>query len=765
MSSDVSGPARRDPVPPGEDLRERAEAVLRQLAGPHARLRDDQWRAIEALVRGRARVLVVQRTGWGKSAVYFVATALLRSGAAGEGAAGPTVIVSPLLALMRNQIAAAERAGIRAATINSTNLHDWDEVRAGVDRGDVDVLLVSPERLNNPDFRDTVLPQLAAGTGLLVVDEAHCISDWGHDFRPDYRRLRQLIGELRPGVPVLATTATANARVVADVAGQLGVGAAPASGADAGTGAGSGAGAGSGGAGPGGAGPGGAGSGAGSPAGSGDGALVLRGALDRESLRLSVVTLPTAADRLGWLAAHLADLPGSGIIYTLTVAAATDTADYLRERGYEVASYSGQTDTAERLAAEESLLANKVKALVATSALGMGFDKPDLGFVVHLGAPQSPVAYYQQVGRAGRGVERADVVLLPGREDEDIWRYFASLAFPGESQVRAVLAALEEAGRPLSTAALETRVDLRRARLEMMLKVLDVDGAVKRVRGGWIATGEPWHYDADRYARVTEVRSAEQQAMRAYVATGGCRMEFLRRQLDDPGAGPCGRCDNCTGAGYSAAVPAEAAEAARTRLARPGTAVEPRSLWPTAMSALGVALSGKIPPGEQAEPGRALGRLSDLGWGARLRALLGPGAADGPVPDEVFQGVVQVLKAWDWAHRPDAVVSIASRTRPELVRGLAQRIAQVGRLEYLGEIERLPGPDGTRSNSAQRLAAIHDRFVLPPRAAARLSTADPPSVLLVDDLADTRWTLTVVARMLRQAGADSVLPLVLAVEG
>jgi ATP-dependent DNA helicase RecQ len=697
-------------------LRERAEAVLRALAGEHAHLREDQWRAIWTLVADRSRVLVVQRTGWGKSAVYFVATALLRA----DGA-GPTVIVSPLLALMRNQIAAAERAGIHAATINSTNLDQWAEVQNAVAAGDVDVLLVSPERLNNPDFRDAVLPQLAATTGLLVVDEAHCISDWGHDFRPDYRRLRHLIGELRPGVPVLATTATANARVVADVAGQLGLG--------------------------------------------GDDALVLRGALDRESLRLAVVRLPTQAERLAWLAEHLDQMPGSGIVYTLTVAAADETAEYLRDRGYDVASYSGKTDTAERLAAEESLLANKVKALIATSALGMGFDKPDLGFVVHLGAPQSPVAYYQQIGRAGRGVERADVVLLPGHEDEEIWRYFASLAFPGEVQVRAVLAALTESAKPLSTAALETRVDLRRARLEMMLKVLDVDGAVRRVRGGWLATGADWSYDAERYAGVAEVRHAEQEAMRTYIATTGCRMEFLRRQLDDPGAAPCGRCDNCAAPSYDATVSPDALSAARARLDRPGVVIEPRALWPTAMAALDVPLSGKIPADEQASAGRALGRLSDIGWGGRLRSLLDPAVPDGPVPDEVFAGVVRVLAGWGWERRPDAVVSVPSRTRSELVRSLAETIGRVGRLPYLGSVQRTRHVGtGGRANSAQRLAALHDAFALPPELAARLSDIDDPVVLLVDDRADTRWTLTIVARLLRRAGASEVLPLTLAVD-
>ncbi|ARZ67455.1 RecQ family ATP-dependent DNA helicase [Streptomyces sp. HU2014] len=718
-----------------EDLRRSADTVLARLVGDTtgtARLREDQWRAIEALVAHRRRALVVQRTGWGKSAVYFVATALLR-----ERGSGPTVIVSPLLALMRNQVEAAARAGIRARTINSANTEEWDTVQAEVAAGEVDVLLVSPERLNNPDFRDQVLPKLAAATGLLVVDEAHCISDWGHDFRPDYRRLRTMLAELSPGVPVLATTATANARVTADVAEQLGTG----EGAEE--------------------------------------ALVLRGPLDRESLSLSVLNLPDAAHRLAWLADRLGDLPGSGIIYTLTVAAAEEVTAFLRRRGHTVASYTGKTENADRQQAEEDLLANRVKALVATSALGMGFDKPDLGFVVHLGSPSSPIAYYQQVGRAGRGVEHAEVLLLPGREDEAIWKYFASLAFPPEEQVRRTLDVLAAAGRPVSLPALEPQVELRRSRLETMLKVLDVDGAVHRVRGGWTATGRPWAYDGERYAWVARQREAEQQAMRDYAATTECRMEFLRRQLDDEQAAPCGRCDNCAGSRFTAEVSSVALDASRGELGRPGVEVEPRRMWPTGMAAVGVDLKGRIPAGEQAAPGRALGRLSDIGWGNRLRPLLAPQAPDCVIPDDVADAVVTVLADWargpgGWATgapdalaRPVGVVTVDSRTRPQLIRSLGERIATIGRMPLLGTVSYRDTETDTRlprTNSAQRLRALDGALTVPPSLAAALAEAGGP-VLLVDDLSDTGWTLAVAARLLRRAGAREVLPLVLAVQG
>ncbi|CQR61319.1 Probable ATP-dependent DNA helicase recQ [Streptomyces leeuwenhoekii] len=713
------------------DLRTAADAVLARLVGDPsgaARLREDQWRAIEALVADRRRALVVQRTGWGKSAVYFVATALLRA-----RGGGPTVIVSPLLALMRNQVEAAARAGIHARTINSSNTEEWDTVQSEIAAGEVDVLLVSPERLNNPDFRDQVLPKLAAATGLLVVDEAHCISDWGHDFRPDYRRLRTMLADLPPGVPVLATTATANARVTADVAEQLGTG------------------------------------------GTSD-ALVLRGPLDRESLSLNVLRLPDAAHRLAWLADHLHDLPGSGIVYTLTVAAAEEVTAFLRQRGHTVASYTGKTENADRQQAEDDLLANRVKALVATSALGMGFDKPDLGFVVHLGSPSSPIAYYQQVGRAGRGVEHAEVLLLPGREDEAIWEYFASLAFPPEELVRRTLDVLARAEGPMSLPALEPLVDLRRSRLEAMLKVLDVDGAVKRVKGGWIATGQPWTYDAERYDWVARQRKAEQQAMREYASTTGCRMEFLQRQLDDTAARPCGRCDNCAGPRFTANTSAEALDAARGDLGRAGVEVEPRRMWPTGLPAVGVDLKGRIPAGEQAAPGRALGRLSDIGWGNRLRPMLAPQAPDGPVPDDVAKAVVHVLADWargpgGWASgaadappRPVGVVTVASRTRPHLVGSLGAHIAEVGRLPLLGRVEyTADAPRVSRSNSAQRLKALTGALTVPPGLAAALADLRGP-VLLVDDFTETGWTLAVAARMLRQAGAQGVLPLVLAVQ-
>jgi ATP-dependent DNA helicase RecQ len=538
-----------------------------------------------------------------------------------------------------------------------------------------------------------------------------------------------LINQLPETVPVLATTATANSRVVDDIEEQLG-----------------------------------------------DNVLTIRGPLGRESLRLGVLNLPDSRERLAWLLTHLTDLPGSGIIYTLTVSAAEDTARLLSESGHNVLAYTGRTDPADRERAEQLLKDNQVKALVATSALGMGFDKPDLGFVIHLGAPSSPVAYYQQVGRAGRGAANADVLLLPGSEDREIWQYFATASMPSAGKAEEVLNVLGDAGSALSTVALEARVDLRRTPLELLLKVLAVDGAVERVGGGWKATGRPWTYDAERYARIAEARVDEQESMIVYEETSGCRMEYITSVLDDETAAPCGRCDNCAGRWFPVDIADAAADAAGQTLRRAGIAVEPRLQWPSGMDRLGVAVKGKIKPDQSIAEGRVLARLTDLGWGGALRELFAAGAPDREVDPAMLQACVQVLREWSGADggtawsgvgRPVAVVSVPSRSKPQLVDSLARGIAGIGRMPYLGSLQpQHGGPVGTRGgNSAYRLAGVWERFAVDGELGRAMAGATGQPVLLVDDLIDSRWTMTLAGRCLREAGAGAVLPLALAQAG
>mgnify|MGYP002715111874 CR=1 FL=1 len=679
--------------------REQADELLKGIAGPRAALRDDQWTAIDSLVNQRKRMLVVQRTGWGKSAVYFIAAKLLR-----EAGAGPSVIVSPLLALMRNQVEAAARAGIRAATINSANMTQWEEIQADVDG--LDLLLISPERLNAPGFREEVLPQLSQSVGMLVVDEAHCISDWGHDFRPDYRRIALLVDELSPSTPVLATTATANDRVVADVVEQLG-----------------------------------------------QGTGVLRGGLDRESLSLNVVQLPDPTQRAAWIAQYLAQVEGSGIIYCLTVAAAHDLAEALETAGWNVAAYTGRTEAEERERLEQALIHNELKALVATSALGMGFDKPDLGFVVHLGAPSSPVSYYQQVGRAGRATDHAEVVLLPGPEDQRVWDYFASVSMPEEQVVQRLLASL--GAEPVSTPRLENAVDLSRSRIDQALKVLDVDGAVRRVKGGWVTTGETWAYDHKRYDGLADARKREQDLMLAYEVTEACRMVFLREELDDPTIGEgerCGRCDNCTRNHLPVEVDQALAERIDARLKAPGVPLSQRKMWPT-----GSARRGKI---KGVSAGKALGRLNDVARGPALATLLRDSAyrpAENWREDQWLTRFVAVLADWDWAARPSAVVALgaADPARTEMVAATAEALARVGQMAF-GGVVRAGGQEVQARNSAFRVNAL-DRYY----DSSGVDVDAGPVLLLVDEV-DSGWSATVAAADIAERFSVEVLPLAFA---
>jgi len=682
------------------------ELLRRAVDDPRADFRDGQWEAIEALVARRERLLVVQRTGWGKSLVYFIATRLLR-----EQGAGTTLLISPLLALMRNQIAAAERMGIRAETVNSTNRDEWEAVSERVRRGAVDVLLISPERLSNEDFRENTLLPVADRVGLFVVDEAHCISDWGHDFRPDYRRITRVLQALPRNVPVLATTATANDRVVQDVETQLG-----------------------------------------------PDLRVYRGPLSRPTLRLQNIALPGAAARLAWLAENVPALPGSGIVYALTVQDAENVAEWLRTQGIPAEAYYGDLPPEDRVRLEDALLGNGIKALVATTALGMGFDKPDLGFVIHYQRPGSVVHYYQQVGRAGRAVDLAYGVLLSGSEDQDITDYFIRSAFPPEDHVRGILAELNGAEDGLSVASLEEGINLSRSQIEKVLKILATESPAPVVKRGsrWYATPIHWEMDRARIEEIGRRRRAEQDRMREYQESRSCLMAFLGEELNDPSARVCGRCAACNGGPL---LPEGASGSLTTRatlfLRRRGMIIEPRKQWVgNAMAELGWPRN--IAPGHRAETGFAIARWRDEGWGQ----LVARGKyEDGRFADELVAHSVDAIRTvWGPDPFPTWVTCVPSSRHPELVPGFAARLAGALGLPFVPCVQKVRGtePQKEMQNSHQQTRNLAGAFAVEPHP----GIGGP--VLLVDDTVDSRWTFTVTAALLRQAGSGPVFPFALA---
>ena len=677
------------PTPDAEAL-----SLLRRLTGDESsEFRAGQLETILRLAADRERVLLVQRTGWGKSAVYFIATRMLR-----DRGSGPTLLVSPLLALMRNQIEAAGRLGVSAETINSSNTSEWGDVKERIEADEVDVLLISPERLANPEFQSEVLPVVGRRSGLMVIDEAHCISDWGHDFRPDYRRLVRVLDGLASGVPVLCCTATANDRVVGDVTAQLGADFSP-----------------------------------------------VRGPLARGGLQLHVLDKPSQAERLVWLAATLRALPGTGIVYCLTIADVGRVANWLVSNGIDAVAYSSESENEDRMAIEQRLLANEVKVVVATSALGMGFDKPDLSFVIHYQSPGSPVAYYQQVGRAGRALPQSWGILLRGTEDVDIQDYFIEGAFPSPRPAEQVVDLLERHAVPMTKRELLTEVNLRPGQLDLLLKVLEVDGAVERDRGRWERTLSPWAFDYDRVASVTAMRRAEQQQMREYIATDRCRMQALVNYLDDYRSEPCGICDNCTGDSVDLTFQPSEVQRAVDFLRSQDWLIKPRRRFPD---------NTMIQTEHQLEEGRVLARWRDAGWGNLVRSGK---QVHGEFDDQLVDAAHDLIRRRQPHPQPEWVTFVPSRRQPELVAGFAARLAsRLGLVckEVVVKV-RDTEPQKSMQNSQQQYRNVQNAFEI---------RGEVPSgpVLLVDDMVDSRWTLTVVGASLRQAGSGSVFPFALA---
>lgn len=684
---------------------DRALELLRNgVCSADAVFREGQEEAIRHIVEGRGRLLVVQKTGWGKSFVYFIATALLR-----EQGAGPAILVSPLLALMRNQIAAAGRMGVRAATINSGNQTEWENVEAGIQRNAIDILLISPERLANEWFRTQVLAIFAKRVSLLVIDEAHCISDWGHDFRPHYRLIERIVGGLPPNLRLLATTATANDRVMDDLKAVLG------------------------------------------PA-----LEVARGDLNRPSLTLQTIYLPRQTERLAWLAAQLDTLRGHGIIYALTVRDANQVAEWLKSRGFAVEAYTSETGE-RREALEQALLDNEVKALVATTALGMGYDKPDLAFVIHYQMPGSVIAYYQQVGRAGRALEHAYGILLYGGEESDINEWFIQSAFPTKQEVAYLLDAFEQEPAGLTVPELMRHVNLSKGRIEKALSLLSLESPAPIVKqdSKWqlvAATLSPVFWE--RAQRLTALRYDEYRQMEEYVTLPfGQHMAFLIKALDgDSGAAkPPGLTP------LPVLVDDGLVQEAAVFLRRTCIPIKPRLQWP-AGGMPHDAVKGRIPPRLQAQLGKALCVWSDGGWGRLVH--LGK-YRDNRFSDELVVACVKSFRQWRPNPAPTWVTCVPSLRRPELVPDFARRLAVSLNLPFLPVLTRIDNrpEQKTMANSTQQARNVDGSMGIDSRCVA------PGSVLLVDDMADSRWTLTVCTWLLRSNGSGEVWPMVLAQAG
>lgn len=689
-------------------MRDQALFLLKQMLGSETEFREGQWEAIKSIISGK-RTLIVQRTGWGKSVVYFIATRMLR-----VKGAGPTLLISPLLSLMRNQIENAARIGLRAQTINSDNVDEWNQVEEELKNGEIDILLLSPERLGNQDFTNRVLPTIKDGIGMLVVDEAHCISDWGHDFRPDYRRIKRIINILPPNVPLAATTATANQRVVDDVKMQLG----------------------------------------------GD-LNILRGPLARESLRLQVIKLKDQAERLAWLFENINKVDGSGIIYCLTVPDCNRVAKWLRSNGVNVLEYHAKlSDNAtERRALREEreqlLLNNKVKALVATVALGMGFDKPDIGFVIHYQRPGSIVKYYQEIGRAGRALDNAYAILLSGEEDDEIEEYFINTAFPSDREMKEIVSVIEQSYRGIKKSEILRKVNMTKGRVDNCLKHLQVDGIIQYEDSVYFRTLNPWIPDIERSEKITAHRYNELEQMKQFVDTNDCYMEFISKQLDDPHARKCGKCSTCLGFKFfSENVTQKNVFDAIEFLKGEFLEIIPRKMWPAGIVA---DTAKKIPENIQNKKGKVLCTYGDAGWGKYVRE---DKYKNNYFRDELVNASVELIRnKWDMDSPPQWVTSVPSLRNERLVKNFAQRLAYKLGLPYVEAIKKVKDTpqQKTMENSFYQCSNAFDGFKV-----IKSNIIENKPVLLVDDMVDSGWTFTVCGYLLKSAGSGDVYPFALA---
>jgi len=674
---------------------DRIYEILRESYGENAKFREGQKEAIEAVVNGK-RTLVVQKTGWGKSLVYFLATKLLKE----KKKDGITLIISPLLALMNNQIDSAQRLGLNVKTINSDNNDEWDNIISDIcDNNTVDALIISPERLANADFVKDCLDKIKNRVNLFVVDEAHCISDWGHDFRPDYRRIVKILQLLPGNVPVLATTATANDRVVNDIVAQLG-----------------------------------------------ENLVISRGELIRESLAIQVIKLQKKEDRLAWLAENIEKMPGSGVVYCLTKADCDLVTDWLNENDIKSEKYYADISKEDKAIVLEKFQQNEIKVLVATVAFGMGYDKPDIGFVIHFQRPANIVSYYQQIGRAGRGIELAYAVLLCGEEDEHINQYFINSAFPTEKDMNIVVDFItDNPGKSISE--IKGALNIRANRVEKTLKYLTVGDDIYTEdvnrKKCYYKSAKKWKPDLERSEGITAIRYKEMQDMDEFTKQKGCYMKYIAEKLDDVNAKVCGKCSNCRGLLFDEGVDAETVQMAQQFIKSKFGVIEPRKQFPD---------KTKIESEFQFKSGIVLSNYADAGYGMAVQKGK---YLDGYFSDELVDASAKILSEFIKNNNIEWITPVTSKRHPQLVPDFAKRLADKLGIGYFEGIKKFNAEEQKKfENSDGQYKNANDSF--------EIIQIKKENILLVDDMVDSRWTFTVCAMKMREKGSGDIYPFALA---
>ena len=682
----------------------KAQKILVQIFGPGAQFREGQYEAIEAVLT-KKRTIVVQKTGWGKSLVYFISAKMI---------GGVTLVISPLLVLMDNQKLFAEKMGLRCAVINSrVKGEERDELLESIRNCQYDIIFTTPETLYSRDMKD-LIPEL--NIRLMVIDECHCISDWGHDFRLEYSRLNRIIAALPENVSVLGTTATANDRVIADLKKQFG-----------------------------------------------ENVFISRGSLFREGLHIEILRLETKAERYVWMKNNIRKLPGSGIVYCLTKRDCRNIADFLNANGIKARAYysddeleviNEETGKSYNEETEDLFYRNIIKVIVATIKLGMGYDKPDIGFIIHFQRPGSLVAYYQQIGRAGRktGMD-AYCYLMTGKEDRTISEYFIETAFPTESQEREIISALEQNSQGLTLPALQKNCNISRSALIKTINMLQNNNMIYNEEGKYYRSINPYSYARSHYESVKRSKYQELNEVEVYLREKGCLSKYVLLSLNDETAHDCGKCANCLGhsifPGLNWPSPIEVS-AVQEYLNRQIIAIEPRVRWQYKND-----LDKNTVIAVPNEVGIALSKYGDAGYG-EMTAYDKYHAPE--FRDELVRKSIEVLRKKLSGQGITAVTNVPS-SRNRKVANLAAKIAKGLGIRYIDALEKRPG-------QFQQQKDMQNSHFQCKNALESIKLKDgiwvPSNIILVDDMVDSKWTLTVCGRLLTTVGAQKVFPFCLA---
>lgn len=670
----------------------KANEILQSFYGPKATFREGQLEAIRTIYNGD-NLLLIQKTGWGKSIVYFIGAKLLR-----EKTGGVTVIISPLLSLMRNQVEMATSNGVVALTMNSTNYEEHENIKAKLINDECDVLLISPERLSNNKFVENILPYI--NIGMLVIDEVHCISFWGNDFRLDYQRIKDVVALLPKHIPILGTTATANDNIINDIKKQL------------------------------------------------PNFRTQKGPLIRKSLNIQVIKLRKNSEKLAWLIDNLPLMEGTGIVYASTIAATRNISAFLNLNGINSLDYSGQSENREEI--EYSFLKNKFKVIVATNALGMGFDKEDVGFVIHYHSPDSIASYYQQIGRAGRNLDNAFVVLLKGDEDDKIQEHFIETSLPKATEIQDVLDLFDE-HLELRVKQIEMKLNMKRSIIQKCIDYLMITSAIYKEKSIYRRGLNKYVLDQEGFLRVKASKYKELEDINTFINIDTCYMRYISDSFDDPFAEDCGKCCNCIGEPIFNPIPSKKSLIASERYIRGAhQTIYPRKQFPIRYNDI-----TRIKPELQNETGFALCYYNDSGYGEYVRE---DKEKNGSYREELVSETVLLINKMAIINNDTIIMYVPSLRRPNLVEEFAHKVGAKLNVEVRDSIVKTIDSPEQRfmQNSIRQFENVKDAYQVVD------DTINERNIILIDDVCDSRWTLTYIGYELKQKGANKVYPYAIA---